>query len=397
MPSISQRIKLTKRRIDRAVFPDRGERILRDADLPGFGLRITKGAKTFIVEKRVKRRLWKLAIGPYGPLTAEGARERARDLIGKLVRGEDPLQERRELPFGELADLYLERYAARKKSIRNDKGVIDNHLSEWRSRRLSTITRRDIALLHARFGKDHPIGANRIVALLRTMFARARDWGVFNGDNPASRIQMFPEVTRDRFVHPDELPRLFLALKSEPNPYIQTVFVAALLTGARKTEILTMEWSHLDLKQRIWRVPHTKAGRSHVIPLPDPLVKLLRALPHIQGNPYVFPGRHGRHHLVNVFKSWTRLRKRAGLEDVRIHDLRRTLGSWLVGAGSSLPLIGKILNHSQPATTQIYARLQLDPVRQALEANAKRMLKMAGGLPTQIRRISHGEIQREKT
>src|SRR4029079_11815917 len=120
------------------------------------------------------------------------------------------------------------------------------------------------------------------------------------------------------------------------------------------------------------------AGRPHYIPLPRPVIDELLKLPRLDGNPHVFCGRWGRDHLVNVSKPWRRLRKEAGLDDVRIHDLRRTLGSWLVAAGASLPLIGKALNHSNVSTPQIYARLQLDPVRAALEANATRMLTVIG-------------------
>ena len=138
-----------------------------------------------------------------------------------------------------------------------------------------------------------------------------------------------------------------------------------------------MQWTDLDLRQGLWKIPDTKAGRPHYIPLPQPVIDELMKLPRLEDNPYVFCGRWGRGHLVNVAKPWRRIRKEAKLNDVRLHDLRRTLGSWLVAAGASLPLIGKALNHSRPETTQIYARLQLDPVRAALEANATRMLEYA--------------------
>jgi len=216
--------------------------------------------------------------------------------------------------------------------------------------------------------------ANRMVALVRCMFTLAHDWGLHPGPNPASRLKMFKEVSRDRFVTPEELPRLWKALAKEPNPYVRGAFFIGLLTGARRSEVLTMQWSDVDLHHAIWRIPTTKADRPHTLPLPRPVMDELQRLPRLEGNPFVFCGRWGKSHLVNISKSWKRIRHEAGLDDVRIHDLRRTLGSWLVAAGASLPLIGKALNHSQAATTQIYARLQLDPVRLALEANATRML-----------------------
>jgi len=383
MPSTDTRVKLTKRLIDATKCSNDGEEvILRDADMPGFILRVLAGGKTFAVEKRVRGRLWKRAIGPYGAFTVEQARDCAREWIGKLLRGEDPTQDRRSLTFGGLADLYIERHREHKKSIKNDLSLLKVHLNEWRPRRLTAVTRGDVAKLHAHIGKTRPTVANAAVRFVRHLFNVARDWGLFSGENPASRISLFKLKSRDRFVRPDELPALFVALKSEPNPYIQSAFVTALLTGARKAEVLSMQWQDLDLRQSVWRIPETKPGRSHFLPLPQPLTVLLNSLPRLKGNPHVFPGRHGHGHLKNIWKSWYAIRARAGLNDVRIHDLRRTLGSWLVTNGASLPLIGKALNHSQPATTQIYARLQLDPVRDALEANAQRMLTIGGGLPT---------------
>jgi integrase len=218
------------------------------------------------------------------------------------------------------------------------------------------------------------------VALVRKMFNLARLWGIYNGDNPATGIELFPEEKRDRFIQPRELPKLFEALNAEPNPYVKTALLVALLTGARRGEVLAMRWVDVDLQQAIWRIPDTKARRPHWVPLPQPVVTLLQALLQVQDNPYVFPGRDAHGHLTNISKAWTRIRTHAGLADVRIHDLRRTLGSWLAASGASLPLIGKALNHSQVSTTAIYARLSLDPVRTALESNAQRMLSAGDAL-----------------
>jgi len=222
-----------------------------------------------------------------------------------------------------------------------------------------------------------PRTANSMLTLLKTMFNLAQDWGLHPGPNPCLRIKKFHEVSRDRFVKPDELPKLLAALRAEPNPYVRAAFFIGLLTGARRNEVLTMKWVDLDIQQALWTVPQTKAGRPHVIPIPKPALDELLRLPRLADNPHVFCGRWDRSHLVNISKPWKRIRKQAGLDDVRLHDLRRTLGSWLVASGASLPLIGKTLNHSNPSTTQIYARLQVDPVRAALEANAERMLTYA--------------------
>lgn len=371
--------KLTKRLVDAAKGPESGQVFLRDDELRGFAVRITPGSKSFIVEREIHGRVRRMTLGRYGVLTVEQARDKAREKIGEIASGKDPVNEQRQrrksITFGELEQLYLERHAVHKKSASNDVGMLKNWLSDWRPRRLNTITRSDITTQHAEIGAaGHTTSANRMVALVRTMFNLASDWGHHPGPNPASRIKFFKEVKRDRFVRPDELPRLWRALQNEPNPYVRGAFFIGLLTGARRSEVLGMKWEDLDLTQGLWRIPDTKAGRPHTLPLPRLVVDELRKLPRLEGNPYVFCGRWGRKNLNNVSKPWQRIRKEAGLNDVRIHDLRRTLGSWLVAAGASLPLIGKALNHSQPATTAIYARLQLDPVREALEENAARML-----------------------
>jgi integrase len=179
-------------------------------------------------------------------------------------------------------------------------------------------------------------------------------------------------------VQPDELPRLFAALREERNIYIQAALLVALLTGARRSEVLNMQWTQIDFDQAVWRIPQTKAGRPHLLPLPKPVMELLRSLPRQDESLYVFCGHRKGRPLVNVSKPWKRIRTRAGLQDVRVHDLRRTLGSWLAVSGASLPLIGKVLNHTNPSTTAIYSRLHLDAVRAALEMNAEKMLSFGG-------------------
>ncbi len=393
------KLKLTKREIDAAPHPSSGQVFYRDTELQGFALRVTPGAKSFTYEKRIKGRSRRLTIGAYPGLTVEQARREAAKHVGSIAQGHNPADTHQarheELTFGELETLYLAEHAIRKKSKDNDVSILTHHLAHWRPRRLSTITHGDVAALHVRLGTTPssvvrpgrpeqvpiPTWANRAVALLHTMLELAIARGLYVGPNPASRIKKFSEVKRDRFVTPDELPRLLAALKDEPNVYVRGAFFVGLLTGARRNEVLQMRWQDLDVAEKVWRIPETKADRPHRIPMPDAVLMELSKLPRLKDNPYVFCGRWGKSHLINVARPWQRIRTEAGLDDVRIHDLRRTLGSWLAASGASLPLIGKALNHSQASTTQIYARLNLDPVRVALEANATKMLTVSESSP----------------
>jgi integrase len=385
-------LKLTKKIIDAAKHPATGQVFLRDDELRGFAVRITAGSKVFVLEKEILGRVRRLSWGRYGDLSLDQARKLAHDKVVDILHGKNPVverQQRREAPtFGDLIDLYVARHLPTKKSRINDEGVLKNHLAHWRPRLLTSISRADIIELHTRIGtkpstvirpgqptaRPAPRLANSVLTLLRTLFNLAVDWGLYTGVNPTTRIKKFAEVSRDRFVTPSELPQLWAALKADPNPFVRVAFLVSLLTGARRNEVLTMKWSDIDMAQGTWRIPETKSGKVHLLPLPLPVIQEIKRLPRMAGNDFVFCGRWGRHHLVNVSKPWKRIRTAAELDDIRIHDLRRTLGSWLVAAGASLPLIGKALNHSSVSTTQTYARLQLEPVREALEQNAQRML-----------------------
>ncbi len=367
--------RLTKRLIDAAACPATGQRFLRDTELRGFAVRLTR-QKTFIVEKRHNGHLYRIVIGPCNAFTVEQARQRAQAVLRDLYAGHDlqeaKRQQREELTLGDLWAMFVDRQRHLKSLVQYQRRY-RRHLAGWSARKLSSITRVDIARLHARIGSRWPYAANRNLSLLHTLFEAAISWGYFTGENPASRIKRYPEEQRERFLQPSELPRFFEALRPEPL-FVQVAFQVMLLTGARLMEVCSMRWEDIDFERATWRIPRTKNKKPHYVALPTAVVDLLRSLPrHL--SPFVFVTSSKTGHLVNPWHAWRRIVARMGVEDLRIHDLRRTLGSWLAADGASLPLIGKALNHAQPQTTAIYARLNLDPVRTALEANARRMLE----------------------
>jgi integrase len=199
--------------------------------------------------------------------------------------------------------------------------------------------------------------------------------------NPARSISRYREQKRDRWVSPDELPKLAQAIDTEPNVYVRMALWLYLLTGVRKSELLAAKWADIDWQRQELRLDDTKPKRTHYVPLSAPAIAILRDLPRLEGNPYILPGHiHGRP-LVNINRPWNRIRKAAGVEDVRLHDLRRTVGSWLAQSDNSLHLIGRVLNHSNPNTTAVYARFGQDHVRQALEDHGARIMGIAGKHP----------------
>ena len=192
--------KLTKRLIDATPHPQSGQIFVRDDLLPGFAVRVTPGAKSFILEKRIHGRVRRITLGAYGPLTVDQARKKAQQATVEILEGKDPAQVRQdrqhEATFRFLAQEYVERHASQKKSAHIDIATLNNHLGPWLTRKLSAITRNEVAKLHQSIGKaGHPYQANRTVALLRKMFNLAIDWGMFPGPNPATKIQMFKEST----------------------------------------------------------------------------------------------------------------------------------------------------------------------------------------------------------
>lgn len=388
-------MRLTKRDVDSLTYveTDGRQQVLWDKEgsgkgeaLSGFGVRVyPSGKKSFILFYRVRGRQHIKVLGQYGPLTLDTARDKAQKDLAAVLDGKDPLEEkqkvRRGTSFNDLCSAYMERHARQhKKSWVEDQRRIDRYLAPaLGALRVDAISRADIAKLHAAVGQQYPYMANRCIEQLSKMFELAKVWGYLEEThiNPAKRIDAFKEVKRDRWVKPDELPRLAKAINSERNLYGRQGLWLYLLTGLRRDELLNARWEDVDWGRKELRLPETKAGRIHYVPLSEPALAVLRELPREQGNEFILPGAKPGHHLVNIEKIWQRVRKAAGVEDIRLHDLRRTVGSWLAQSGNSLHLIGRVLNHSSQATTAIYARFAQDNVRQALEEHGKQILGAA--------------------
>jgi len=200
--------------------------------------------------------------------------------------------------------------------------------------------------------------------------------------NPASGVERFPETKRRRFVTPDELPQLSKAIDQEVDEYVQHAIWLLLLTGLRRGELLNAKWSDIDWKQRTLSIPKTKNGEALLAPLSHAAISRLKAVPQMQDNPYIICGRKAGQHLVNLTDAWGRSRAAAGLNDLRIHDLRRTVGSWLVKDGASLHLVGSVLNHKDQKTTAGYAYFQTKERHKALDKHGRNVVEFAARSPT---------------
>ncbi|MBF0263439.1 MAG: tyrosine-type recombinase/integrase [Magnetococcales bacterium] len=382
-------MKLTQSAIDSFIYEgaDNSRDVRWDDAIPGFGIRIyPSGKKAFVISYRQFGRKRMMTLGNYGVLTLKQAQAKAREELVKVTEGEDPLEAKRQQAHGttvaDLCTVYWEKHGQLKRSSRDDRRHIDLYLlPHFGSRQVKSITRSDIARLHGEISKKAPIQANRVLSLVSRMFKLAQVWGMLDegAPNPVFGIPKNPECVRDRWVTSDELPRLAQAIDESDNLYARAALWLYLLLGVRKMELLAAKWEHIDWTRKELRIPETKAGRVHYIPLTPSAVAILENLPREDGNPYILPGRVPGQHLVNIFKPWNRVRQAAGVADVRLHDLRRTVGSWLAQSGNSLHLIGRVLNHSNTSTTQIYARFGQDTVRAALESHDKQIMAVARG------------------
>ena len=330
------RIQITKVTVDRAKPPSIGQRFVRDAGVLGFALRVTAdGAKSFVWEGRVKGRVRRITIAKYPDLNVAQARAKAQELRTAIAQGRDPaaerMAERRQATFEVLVDAYLENHAKlHRKSWRADERRLRTHCEHLNLRRLSDLGVTDVAKLHRDIADARgKVEANRTVELLRAVFGKAALWNMMSGANPAVGVERFKEQSRERFLSQEELRRVNDALLSEPDWRWRSYFPLVLLLGPRKTELLQARWSDIDLNQKTWKIPTSKAGRSHLLPLPLPAVRIIEALPSRGQSEWLFPVRTASKsgHVENAGIAWQRIRERAGVPDVRIHDLRRTLGS----------------------------------------------------------------------
>lgn len=370
---------------------------------PGFGVRVAAGGtKAFILNYRVSRREHRYTIGQFPTWTAAKAVREARELRRRIDRGENPIEHRQSareaLTITELAEIYLIEGPTAKpnkkaSSWATDRSNIERHIRPLLGRKLAaSLTQAEIA----RFQADIAAGksktdiktkkrgraivsggrgtAARSLAVLAAMLQFAVGRGLIP-TNPAKGVPLLKQAKRERFLSTTDLARLadtLVTMRKEGS--IGTTATAAirllLLTGARKSEILGLRWEWVDVERSCLRLPDSKTG-AKVIPLASVARGLLNSLPHT--SPYVLPAGNGKCHYTGLQKAWERVRERAGLVGVRIHDLRHSFASFAVAGGHSLFLVGKVLGHKHARTTEGYAHLDADPVRAVADNTAARI------------------------
>ena len=371
MPKILH-VRITKHAVDH-LSPGT---MIRDTDLTGFGVRRQRDVPVYFLQKRIGKRVRWISIGPHGsPWTAETARKEAYRLLGQIAGGAPPQTRRQELAgkptLRDAAQHFMAEHGTQLKHQSRIKYqfLLDRYIIEQLGDRLlETINRADVMRLHARMADKPPL-ANYAISVLSKLMSWAEDQGLRPlQSNPCFRLKKYRENSRQRFLSTEEYARLGATLAAvekidQENYYIAAAIRLLILTGARLGEIITLKWSYVDLERRMLRLPDSKTGQKIIRLNPQAVDALKRILP-AQDNPYVIVGRRPGACLVNLQKPWRRIRRAAGVDDVRLHDLRHSFASVAAAQKGSLPMIGRLLGHNHTRTTARYAHLAADPVDQ---------------------------------
>ncbi len=375
--------KLNRRSISRRTVEAlkvEKDTVFWDRDLPGFGIRVyASGTKMYVVQSRTKGKSVRVTVGRHGVISADEARRRAARIVNRIKAGEDPIPE--PLParlaggptVAGLAARYMEKHVAvrcKASTAEGIRGLLGKYiLPEFGKLPLLAVERERVAAFHVRLN-GVPYAANRAVALMSRMYAMAADWEMVpDGTNPCRSVRKYPTRGRERFLTDTEFRRLGevlgeAATKGGVSVHAVAAIRLLMLTGCRKSEILSLQWTDIDLEAGELRLRESKTG-PRAVPLSPPAAKVLAELPRVPGNPWVIPGQKPDTHMTNLDDPWRIVRERAGVENVRIHDCRHSFASRALALGESLPVIAKLLGHSQIRTTARYAHLARDSVRAA--------------------------------
>ena len=363
-------MRISGRRVDALAATDR-DALFWDRDLPGFGVRVyPSGAKVYVVQSRGPAGLARVTLGRHGEIAADRARRKAAAVIDRIKRGEDPLPPPPGPPLtvAALAERYMAAHVAANCNAHTAgiyRGALDNHiLPALGAMAVAAVGRTEAAALHHRL-RATPRAANRALMVLSKMFALAESWGLApTGANPCRFVPRYREGRRERFLTAAEYRRAgreLRALEAEGPGAARAAAALRLLmlTGCRLTEVLGLRWDDVDRRAGELRLRDAKTG-ARMVPLTPTAARLLDGIAPVPGNPFVFPGRRPGRHLVGLRPFWHRVRERAGLEDVRIHDLRHAFASRALALGESLAMIGRLLGHADVGTTARYAHLSRD-------------------------------------
>lgn len=344
-----------------------------------------KGRKSFYIRKKLRGKAIRVCLGTYPTMSVEKARKLAYDKLNMIADDKNPNIEKKKisknLTLKELFDKYFNDYAmlnTKHRTYTEYKGIYDRYLAKYNSKIVGNISRNEVEQwIIELYKKKGNFVANKALKLLRHIFNKGIEWGL-EINNPTMGIKTYKEKARDRYLTSEEISRFFQAVQEYPDEYTRAYFLLSLYTGQRRSNVLSMNWKDIDLKNKTWYLRNTKNGIPMTVPLVNQAMEILEELKKKADSEWVFPSKTSKSgHYEEPKKALQSILKKAKIENFRIHDLRRTLGSYEAITGTSLHIIGKSLGHRTSQATEIYARLNLDTVRNATQTACNHMLKLA--------------------
>lgn len=376
-----ERKKLTKQVVEGLKAPAKGSEYHYDTEVPSLAVCVTaNGVKTFYRVGRIHGKPQRIKLGRFGDITVFDARKEAAAVSMVANAGRNPKLERitGRMTLRELWEWYLVNHAkARKKSWQRDVDRWVQHIEKWgASKALGEITKADVVAFHATLGeKIGTYGANHVLAQLKHMLNVAVEHEWLQG-NPAAIVKRFPRRSRKRFLGPDEIPRFLAAVDSLRSQTARDFFRMLLFTGARRSNVAAMQWRDINMEAGVWTVVANESKNKE--PMPIVLAEqALEILKRRRGeSKWVFPSAKSETgHFAWPKTSWKQMLAKSGLTNLRIHDLRRTMGSWMLKIGTPLAIIGESLGHRSLSATHVYTRFQFDQVRESVSSAVNAMLK----------------------
>jgi len=383
------KINFTISSIEKIPFPEKGAKTYYDTKENGLSLIVSYGgSKTFYLYKKIDGRPERVKIGRFPDIKVEQARSKTIKFKSQINDGINPNKAKhdiaKESTLGNFFEEYMIRHSEKynkPRTVKDNRNYFRLYLKSFSKRKLSSIKRNELELYQSKLKKEKGLyAANGAIKLFSRLYNKSIQWG-WEGLNPTLGIRKFKEPSRDVFLKPEELTLFFKSLDKEKSELVRDYVYISLLTGQRRANVMAMKWADLYLSKKenesTWRIPETKNGEPLTVPITKEALKILKIRKkHSTSGIWVFPSNLSKSgHLEEPKRIWKRILKRAGLTNIRLHDLRRTMGSYQAMTGSSGLIIGKTLGQKSQKATAIYARMNLDSVRDSMEKSTDKMFE----------------------
>ncbi|XVN40793.1 MAG: tyrosine-type recombinase/integrase [Rickettsia endosymbiont of Argas persicus] len=359
--------------------PEAKRDIYKDTKEKGLLLIVSYGgSKIFYLGVVVDKKYHRIKIGSFPSLSICEARTKASELKNQIANDINPIEEKKKqalkalsskITFKELLDRYINEYAKyNMKRWQDYFDTVDRHGKDLYPVQILDISKVNIQEKFNNLSKESEIyAANRFIDILRSILNKAIEWEILTL-NPVAGIKKHKEKSRDRYLIREEIPQFFAAVAEEKNEVMKDFFLIALYTSVCKDNLLTMKWEQVSFTDKQLYLPETKNGQPHSLPLLDQAIQIFKARKEQSTSTWVFPSETSSSgHLQEPKKAWSRICKKAGIANLRLHDLRRTIPSWMAMTGANQYVIGQLLNHMDPRSTAVYARLANDTAREYMQ------------------------------